>query len=47
MSGQPAGVSVLKRTVATVKFSILMWCLGSIGGFQLDLVGLKSQIKIK
>jgi len=44
MSGQPASVSVLKRT--TVLFSTITHCLGSTGGFQLDLVGLKSQILI-
>ena len=42
MSRQPAGVSVLKRTIATVLFSTL----GSTGGFRLDWVRLKSQIGI-
>ena len=32
MNGQPASVSVLKRTVATVLFSTLTHCLGSTGG---------------
>ena len=46
MSDQPAGVTVLKMTVATILFSMLARCLGSTGGFQLDQVGLTSQIRI-
>ena len=45
--GQPAGVSVQMTTITTVLLSALMCCLGSTGGFQLDLVGLKSQISIR
>ena len=38
MSGQPAGVTVLKRTVTG--------CLGSTGRFQLDQEGLKSDLNL-
>jgi len=44
MSSQSASFTVLKRTIATILFSTLACCLGSTGGFQLDWVGLKSQI---
>jgi len=47
MSGQPAGISVLKRTIAMILFSTLMRCLVSTSRFQLDWVGLKSEIQIR
>ena len=47
MSSQPAIISVLKRTITMVLLSMLMCCLGSAGGFQLDRVDIKSQIRIQ
>jgi len=44
---QPASISVLKKTVATVLCITLTHCMGSTIGFQLDRVGLKSQTWVR